>query len=34
MEVNEELKKEILSLAPQQALFRFIDEIISLDEEK
>ncbi|HOZ60491.1 MAG TPA: beta-hydroxyacyl-ACP dehydratase [Smithellaceae bacterium] len=34
MEVNEELKKEILSLVPQQAPFRFIDEIISLDEEK
>ncbi|HDQ04186.1 MAG TPA: beta-hydroxyacyl-ACP dehydratase [Deltaproteobacteria bacterium] len=34
MEVNEELKKEILSLVPQQTPFRFIDEIISLNEEK
>ena len=33
MEVNEDLKKEIVSLVPQQAPFRFIDEIISLDEE-
>jgi 3-hydroxyacyl-[acyl-carrier-protein] dehydratase len=34
MVVDEELKKEILKLVPQQAPFRFIDEIISLDEEK
>ncbi len=33
MEVNDELKKEILALVPQQAPFRFIDEIISMDEE-
>jgi 3-hydroxyacyl-[acyl-carrier-protein] dehydratase len=34
MVANEELKEEILKLVPQQAPFRFIDEIISLDEEK
>jgi 3-hydroxyacyl-[acyl-carrier-protein] dehydratase len=33
MVADEELKKEILKLVPQQAPFRFIDEIISLDEE-
>jgi len=33
MEVNEALKAEIISLVPQQAPFRFIDEIIELDEE-
>jgi 3-hydroxyacyl-[acyl-carrier-protein] dehydratase len=28
------VKKEVLDLVPQQAPFRFIDEIISLDEEQ
>src|SRR4030043_1168407 len=34
MEVDNGLIKEVLALVPQQAPFRFIDEIISLDEEK
>lgn len=33
MEVDEGLKQEIISMVPQQAPFRFIDEIMSLDEE-
>lgn len=33
MEVNEGLKQEIIKMVPQQTPFRFIDEIISLDEE-
>lgn len=34
MEVDEGLKQEIIELVPQQSPFRFIDEIISLDEQK
>ncbi len=34
MEVDAAIKQEILELVPQQAPFRFIDEIISLDEEQ
>lgn len=34
MEVDEELKQEIIALVPQQAPFRFIDEIIDIDEQK
>ena len=34
MEVDEELKQEILARVPQQAPFRFIDEIIDIDEQK
>jgi 3-hydroxyacyl-[acyl-carrier-protein] dehydratase len=34
MEVDAAIKREILELVPQQAPFRFIDEIISLDEEQ
>jgi len=33
MEVDEGLKQEIIKMVPQQTPFRFIDEIISLDEE-
>ena len=32
MEADAGVKKEVLDLVPQQAPFRFIDEIISLDE--
>ncbi|MGA9112134.1 MAG: 3-hydroxyacyl-ACP dehydratase FabZ family protein [Smithella sp.] len=34
MEADAELKREILQLVPQQKPFRFIDEIISLDDER
>ena len=34
MEADDRLKQEILQLVPQQEPFRFIDEIISLDEEQ
>ncbi len=34
MEVDETLKQEILRLVPQQAPFRFIDEIISMNDEE
>ena len=34
MEADESLKQEVLRLVPQQEPFRFIDEIISLDEEQ
>ena len=34
MEADAAIKQEILELVPQQAPFRFIDEIISLDEEQ
>jgi 3-hydroxyacyl-[acyl-carrier-protein] dehydratase len=33
MEADSATKQEVLELVPQQAPFRFIDEIISLDEE-
>ena len=34
MEADAGVKQEVLELVPQQAPFRFIDEIISLDEEQ
>jgi len=34
MEADAGLKQEILQLVPQQKPFRFIDEIISLDDER
>lgn len=34
MEADAALKQEVLSLVPQQPPFRFIDEIISLDDEQ
>jgi len=34
MEADESLKQEVLQLVPQQEPFRFIDEIISLDDEQ
>jgi 3-hydroxyacyl-[acyl-carrier-protein] dehydratase len=34
MAADANVKKEVLDLVPQQAPFRFIDEIISLDEEQ
>ncbi|MFZ1980344.1 MAG: beta-hydroxyacyl-ACP dehydratase [Smithella sp.] len=34
MEADDCLKREILQLVPQQKPFRFIDEIISLDDER
>ncbi|MGD0280158.1 MAG: beta-hydroxyacyl-ACP dehydratase [Smithella sp.] len=34
MEADAGLKREVLQLVPQQKPFRFIDEIISLDEEQ
>jgi 3-hydroxyacyl-[acyl-carrier-protein] dehydratase len=34
MAADDGVKQEILGLVPQQAPFRFIDEIISLDEDK
>jgi 3-hydroxyacyl-[acyl-carrier-protein] dehydratase len=34
MEADTGVKKEVLDLVPQQAPFRFIDEIITLDEEQ
>jgi len=34
MEVDAALKQEILALVPQQKPFRFIDEIISMDENE
>ena len=33
MEADSAIKQEVLELVPQQVPFRFIDEIISLDEE-
>jgi len=34
MEADDGLKREVLQLIPQQEPFRFIDEIISLDDEQ
>ena len=34
MEADADLKQEVLRLVPQQEPFRFIDEIISLDDER
>jgi 3-hydroxyacyl-[acyl-carrier-protein] dehydratase len=34
MEADASLKQEVLNLVPQQDPFRFIDEIISLDDEQ
>ena len=34
MEADADLKQEVLQLVPQQEPFRFIDEIISLDDER
>ena len=34
MEADDVLKHEVLQLVPQQEPFRFIDEIISLDDEQ
>jgi 3-hydroxyacyl-[acyl-carrier-protein] dehydratase len=34
MEADYDVRQEVLNLVPQQAPFRFIDEIISLDEEQ
>lgn len=34
MEADEKIKKDVLNLVPQKEPFRFIDEIISLDDEK
>lgn len=34
MEADSAIKQEVLDLVPQQTPFRFIDEIISLDEEQ
>jgi 3-hydroxyacyl-[acyl-carrier-protein] dehydratase len=34
MEADAGLKREVLQLVPQQKPFRFIDEIISLDDER
>ncbi|MBN1364446.1 MAG: beta-hydroxyacyl-ACP dehydratase [Syntrophaceae bacterium] len=34
MEADESLKQEVLRLVPQQVPFRFIDEIISLDDQQ
>jgi 3-hydroxyacyl-[acyl-carrier-protein] dehydratase len=34
MEADDGLKREVLRLVPQQEPFRFIDEIISLDDEQ
>ena len=34
MEADAAIKQEVLELVPQQAPFRFIDEIISIDEEQ
>ena len=34
MEADDGLKQEVLKLVPQQPPFRFIDEIISLDDEQ
>jgi 3-hydroxyacyl-[acyl-carrier-protein] dehydratase len=34
MEADSAIKQEVLELVPQQAPFRFIDEIISLDEHQ
>ena len=34
MEADAAIKQEVLELVPQQAPFRFIDEIISLDEQQ
>ena len=33
MEADEKIKKDVLNLVPQKEPFRFIDEIISLNEE-
>ncbi|MEE9913941.1 MAG: beta-hydroxyacyl-ACP dehydratase [Deltaproteobacteria bacterium] len=34
MEADESIRQEVLALVPQQKPFRFIDEIIRLDEEE
>jgi len=34
MEADDDVKQEVLRLVPQQEPFRFIDEIISLDDEQ
>jgi 3-hydroxyacyl-[acyl-carrier-protein] dehydratase len=34
MEADDTLKQEVLALVPQQKLFRFIDDIIRLNEEE
>lgn len=34
MEADDDVKQEVLRLIPQQEPFRFIDEIISLDDEQ
>ena len=34
MVADESLRQEVLQLVPQQEPFRFIDEIISLDDEQ
>jgi 3-hydroxyacyl-[acyl-carrier-protein] dehydratase len=34
MEADADLKQEVLQLVPQQEPFRFIDEIISIDDER
>ena len=34
MEADASIKQEVLALVPQQEPFRFIDEIISLDDEQ
>jgi 3-hydroxyacyl-[acyl-carrier-protein] dehydratase len=34
MEADAEMKKEVLACLPQQEPFRFVDEIISLDDEQ
>ena len=34
MEADAEMKKEVLACIPQQEPFRFVDEIISLDDEQ
>jgi len=34
MVADADVKQEVLELVPQQAPFRFIDEIISLDEQQ
>jgi 3-hydroxyacyl-[acyl-carrier-protein] dehydratase len=34
MEADADLKKEVLACIPQQEPFRFVDEIISLDDEQ
>jgi len=34
MEADADMKREVLALVPQQEPFRFVDEIISLDDEQ